>query len=1416
MRRTRMIRTMDVPDIVPFFNPEASSSAHCFPICRCHLRLHCVLQHTAASAHCTPRNVQRKRQLVLPFLPAPKRPNRIQTPSSITTSAPPAQRNGFAEQPLHHALAIPPPPEMDPVLAAIPTLASQQVPHPGDLREKVGSNSDYVNGIASNTSSFQVPWPTPQEMRPMSVPQCSRSHTPATSMAKDIPLSFGTLNAGGSVCLERFGSILSSLSLLPNPMPLFLALVEFRPLGPPQRFLRLALSHGYHLVFDAPDSKGGVGMLLSAQVVPQVPPLSILIPGRLICVSVSLSPDPHFPPTSLCSFYGSNVPSERAAFATPLQSLLPGNVVLMGDFNATTHPTDASTLTSNHWNQLRAWELSGQLLDAARLLNPLPPFTRTRRYGGTQSYIDRIYFTQVAAQFLIPSSFAVPSVGHFPGFSDHDPLLLYCQPWSFQMERGPRCSYWNHKDLRHFNSLLSSRFIPPPPPSSLSEAAAAYEALSQEVRICMEETNSRRPHPAAKKSGHTWEDTVRLLLKHARRRTKTFYRRIKAAYFIPPPASILPPPRRGIQRILQSQRPYDQALFRNLPTAPTAPDPPAPSMDQLRQLARSVRRKAPGPDGIPPYVLCHFPEPIFSFVHTYITFMYSAGEVPPAVSESLTLTLYKGKGSWTDADRWRPIAMSNSIYRLLARWLYSNILPILSPFLSQYQFGGLRGRSCGMATSHLLNKICDTPDSNCCLFLDLYHAFDTPPKEALFVLLTKRGIPAGILRLLQSIFLHGSTRLVGPAEQCFSTSCGIKQGCPLSCLLFITYFQLFLNFLTTTLLLPHVAFVDDVAILLHASQVHSVVASAERYLSSLGLVLNTQKSEILGIRPMHPILDPPCPIVTHVMHLGHPLTQDLGDGAARNLIVGELKRSLNLFHDVPLPTLHRVRLTNTVILPAFLHRSECLWIPQALQKEITHLLLSFCLGVTGLPPQMSPKTIYSRPPYGLGLHHFPQRYSTRVLDTMHKAHLYLPMQQRCLPASPMQPLTTFLQCLRQNLPPETPRQLASMLPLPGQSHQLPHGIAAVEMTHPPPPIPRSHAYSDGSYFASSARAGAAAVLTEGKVLLARTPGMPGIYPSELLGAFLASHASPASSTIFLDNQGAVKALSCSKPVVRHAQLVTITRTSLQEKCQTVQWIKGHAGLRGNVLADEFARKASNLPPQAPVKPKSAWEVIVHGMPQLPPHKCWTESNVPTHHHSGIHPLSFTPLKRHPDSLPWIKWLFGLCWRPGWSSYHSFWSQSPSRRPCTVCHCFHNTSINGTLGFCDTHPLRKAWLAAWKEHPLVLQWVQHISSSDRMLLGKVCIARSLYETLASHLGRAQARSLIFSFQSNVLALLHQCLNALSPLPPNIPPSKKRKSVWVEADWDEQGAGLPPRPLAPRRPPPALQPTISSLLRSLAPS
>ena len=249
---------------------------------------------------------------------------------------------------------------------------------------------------------------------------------------------------------------------------------------------------------------------------------------------------------------------------------------------------------------------------------------------------------------------------------------------------------------------------------------------------------------------------------------------------------------------MQRDNPYDENALDHVPQLPHAKDPSLPTDAELRTLAKAVRRKAPGPDGIPPYILAHLPETAFHSVCEVLRLIIRTGEVPRWISDSVTLPLFKGKGKWYDPTRWRPIAMSNSIYRLLARWILSIIRPQLEATLSPQQFGGLQGRSPGMATCHLLDNIARHPDLDTVIQLDLFHAFDSPPKVLLCRLLQKRGLPMIILPLLTSILSKAHTRLQGTTGGFFPTLCRVKQGCPLSGLglIFETYFQVFLDQIT--------------------------------------------------------------------------------------------------------------------------------------------------------------------------------------------------------------------------------------------------------------------------------------------------------------------------------------------------------------------------------------------------------------------------------------------------------------------------------------------------------------------------------------------------------------------------------------------------------------------------------------------
>ena len=76
---------------------------------------------------------------------------------------------------------------------------------------------------------------------------------------------------------------------------------------------------------------------------------------------------------------------------------------------------------------------------------------------------------------------------------------------------------------------------------------------------------------------------------------------------------------------------------------------------------------------------------------------------PGLISE--TFCIFKGKGQSQNPDRWRPIAMSNFIYRLLMRWFYHTLYPLIAPKLHPQQFRGCQGSSTAHATQAFLQDL---------------------------------------------------------------------------------------------------------------------------------------------------------------------------------------------------------------------------------------------------------------------------------------------------------------------------------------------------------------------------------------------------------------------------------------------------------------------------------------------------------------------------------------------------------------------------------------------------------------------------------------------------------------------------------------------------------------------------------------
>ena len=153
--------------------------------------------------------------------------------------------------------------------------------------------------------------------------------------------------------------------------------------------------------------------------------------------------------------------------------------------------------------------------------------------------------------------------------------------------------------------------------------------------------------------------------------------------------------------------------------------------------------------------------------------------------------------------------MSNSVYRLLMRWVYHTLYPLLSPLLHPRQFGGRQGTSPVHATQTFLHDIVHMDNIEAILAFDVYHTFDSLPKALISIALQRVETLLRWLRLISLALEYGATYIRGCPESVFRTTHSGKQGCPLLCSLFVIVFEIPLQYLHVRSI-PFSAYVDDI------------------------------------------------------------------------------------------------------------------------------------------------------------------------------------------------------------------------------------------------------------------------------------------------------------------------------------------------------------------------------------------------------------------------------------------------------------------------------------------------------------------------------------------------------------------------------------------------------------------------------
>ena len=220
------------------------------------------------------------------------------------------------------------------------------------------------------------------------------------------------------------------------------------------------------------------------------------------------------------------------------------------------------------------------------------------------------------------------------------------------------------------------------------------------------------------------------------------------------------------------------------------------------------------------------------------------------------------KGSYSNPDNYRAIAVSSCIGKLLSTMLLQRLIihrSISAPDPPN-QCGFTKGSQCNdhiLTLLTIIDKYKLKKKKIYVVFIDLRKAFDLVCRQALLYKLASYGVNGGFFNLIKDMYSHstGHIKLNGKISFPFDIRKGTEQGHPLSPELFKVYFKELSDLFNSAdtnnpflcdIRITHLAWADDVVIMaMDRASLDKQLRIVEEYCNKWGLKVNVSKTKFM-------------------------------------------------------------------------------------------------------------------------------------------------------------------------------------------------------------------------------------------------------------------------------------------------------------------------------------------------------------------------------------------------------------------------------------------------------------------------------------------------------------------------------------------------------------------------------------------
>ena len=424
-------------------------------------------------------------------------------------------------------------------------------------------------------------------------------------------------------------------------------------------------------------------------------------------------------------------------------------------------------------------------------------------------------------------------------------------------------------------------------------------------------------------------------------------------------------------------------------------DTPITLEDIISTIKNLNLGKSPGPDGLTSEFYLHFADLVGPGLHTLIEYIHRTGQLTDTQNTSYITLIPKTTSNSTDMKNYRPISLLNTDYKIITKTLARKLRSYIPTLIHPDQTCAIDGRNIEQNT-HTIRDIIDytnnRQNSTIILSTDQEKAFDRLAHSFIHKTLEKSNIGKYFREWVKILYKNPEGNVIVNHEisQPFKIGRSVRQGCPLSAMLYTLCLETFLESVRKDPLIlgtkipgndnkKLVAYADDTTFFPRdVKSMNRVISCFKDFGKGSGSKINVEKSKAMQIGKLEHMNNYNTEIewVREIKILGI-IFRDRNKHLAKDYYktIHKLEKKVHKYKFLQTTIFERAKIVNTYFIPQFLYFLKVHSPPPSILNKAKQIITKYVLQNTNRRISYSTLTLPTHLG-GTGLHDIRQKLNT--------------------------------------------------------------------------------------------------------------------------------------------------------------------------------------------------------------------------------------------------------------------------------------------------------------------------------------------------------------------------------------------------------------------------------------------------------